>query len=209
MTTVTHKTIVVFIPALDVEVDVQRNPNASVQNGSVPEVGDIATAKVVLDGGDYAATAATFVREFGIDLNKEKILWTDRKRHTIFSLPLSFTKYTLTETKLIIQRGCFNLREDEIQLYRVRDIAFKQNFYERLCRVGSIHLCSTDAMTPEIDIRRIKNPRDVKEVLSKTIEACRKANGIRTSEIIGDHGRFPEPDPHGMPPEPCHEHPHD
>lgn len=56
--------------------------------------------------------------EFGIDLNKEKILWTDRKRHTIFSLPLSFTKYTLTETKLIIQRGCFNLREDEIQLYR-------------------------------------------------------------------------------------------
>lgn len=30
--------------------------------------------------------------EFGIDLDKEKILWTDRKRHTIFSLPLSFTK---------------------------------------------------------------------------------------------------------------------
>ena len=42
----------------------------------------------------------------------------------------------------------------------------------------------------------------------KTIEACRKANGIRTSEIIGDHGHFPEPAPHGMPPEPCHEHPH-
>lgn len=60
-------------------------------------------------------------------------------------------------------------------------------------------------MTPEIDIRRIKNPRDVKEVLSKTIEACRKANGIRTSEIIGDHGHFPEPAPHGMPPEPCHD----
>lgn len=37
--TVTHKTIVVFIPELDVEVDVQRNPDASVQNGSVPEVG--------------------------------------------------------------------------------------------------------------------------------------------------------------------------
>ena len=161
-------------------------------------------------GGSNTSKAKQIKSEqlFGIDLDKEKILWTDRKRHTIFSLPLSFTKYTLTETKLIIQRGCFNLREDEIQLYRVRDIAFKQNFYERLCRVGSIHLCSTDAMTPDIDIRRIKNPRDVKEVLSKTIEACRKANGIRTSEIIGDHGHFPEPAPHGMPPEPCHEHPH-
>lgn len=61
VTIVTHKTIVVFIPALDVEVNVQRNPDASVQNGSVPEVGDIATVKVVLEGGDYAATAATFV----------------------------------------------------------------------------------------------------------------------------------------------------
>lgn len=64
--------------------------------------------------------------EFGIDLDKEKILWTDRKRHTIFSLPLSFTKYTLTETKLIIQRGCFNLREDEgtSRLSRISTSAF-------------------------------------------------------------------------------------
>lgn len=61
VTTVTHKTIVVFIPALDVEVDVQRNPDASVQNGSAPEVGDIATVQIVLEDGDYTATAATFV----------------------------------------------------------------------------------------------------------------------------------------------------
>lgn len=37
VTAVTHKTIVVFIPALDVEVDVRRNPDASVQNGSAPK----------------------------------------------------------------------------------------------------------------------------------------------------------------------------
>lgn len=71
---VTPKTIVVFIPALDVEVDVQRNPDASVQNGSVPEVGDIATVKVVLEGGDYAATAATFVPQQDI---REDIPVTD------------------------------------------------------------------------------------------------------------------------------------
>lgn len=131
--------------------------------------------------------------EFGIDMEKEKVLWTDRKRHTIFALPLSFTKYTVTESKLIIQSGCFNLREDEIQLYRIKDIAFRQSFWERLCHVGSIHICSTDAMTPEIDIRGVKKPREVKELLSKTIEVCRKANGIRTSEVIGEHGGFPEP----------------
>lgn len=51
----------VFIQALDVDVDVQRNLGASVQNGSVPEVGDIATVQIVLEDGDYAATAVTFV----------------------------------------------------------------------------------------------------------------------------------------------------
>ena len=35
VTVVTHMTIVVFIPALDVEVDVKRNPDASIQNGTI------------------------------------------------------------------------------------------------------------------------------------------------------------------------------
>lgn len=74
VTAVTPKTIVVFIPALDVEVDVKRNPDASVQNGSVPEVGDIAPVKVVLEGGDYAATAAMFVPQQDI---REDIPVTD------------------------------------------------------------------------------------------------------------------------------------
>lgn len=61
VTTVTNKTIVVFIPALDVEVDVQRNHDTSAQNGSFPEVGDIATVQIVLEDGDYTVVAATFV----------------------------------------------------------------------------------------------------------------------------------------------------
>lgn len=74
VTAVTHMTIVVFIPTLDVEVDVQRNPDESIQNGSVTEVGDIATVQVVLEDGDYAATTATFVPQQDI---KEDIPVTD------------------------------------------------------------------------------------------------------------------------------------
>lgn len=74
VTAVTHMTIVVFIPSLDVEVDVKRNPDASVQNGSVPEVEDIATVQVVLEDGDYAAIAATFVPQQDI---REDIPVTD------------------------------------------------------------------------------------------------------------------------------------
>lgn len=64
----------VFILALDAEEDVQRNPNVSVQNGFVPEVGDIVTVQAVLENSDYAVIAATFVPQQDI---RESILVTD------------------------------------------------------------------------------------------------------------------------------------
>ena len=62
----------VFIPVLD--VDVQRNPDAFVQNGSAPKVGNIATVQAVLKGGNYVVTAVTFVSQQDI---REDIPVTD------------------------------------------------------------------------------------------------------------------------------------
>lgn len=61
------------------------------------------------------------------------LLWKDKKR-TIFGLPLSFTKYTLTEEKLIINTGFLSKTEEEIRLYRMTDFAVKQNLFQRLIR---------------------------------------------------------------------------
>lgn len=47
VTAVTPKTIVVFNPAHDVEIAVQRNPDASVQNASTTEVGDSDTVQTL------------------------------------------------------------------------------------------------------------------------------------------------------------------
>lgn len=60
VTAVTSKTIVVFIPALDLEVDVPIRANNSSQNVKAPTVGDIATVQVALRDGDAIAIAATF-----------------------------------------------------------------------------------------------------------------------------------------------------
>ncbi len=65
VTTVTHKTIVVFIPALDVDVDVRRDPvmhpSRTVPSSAALSVGDNATVRIAFEDGNYAVTAATFV----------------------------------------------------------------------------------------------------------------------------------------------------
>ena len=57
--------------------------------------------------------------EFNIELKEEEPVWMDKKRYTIFALPISFTTYYLTPTKIIIESGLFTTREDEIMLYRI------------------------------------------------------------------------------------------
>lgn len=116
------------------------------------------------------------------DLEKE-VKWFDRKR-TIFGLPISFTKYSVTEEKLIIQTGFFNTREDEIRLYRVLDFALNRSFRERIFKLGTIHVISSDKSTPEFDIKRIKNSKEVKELLSDLVETSRRKNRVSAREFM-------------------------
>ena len=115
----------------------------------------------------------------------ESPLWWERKR-TLFGLPLSFTTYTLTDTRLIVKKGIFNISEEEIRLYRILDITLKRSFEERIFGLGTIHLCTADKSTPEIDIARIKNSREVRTLLSDQVEKERSERYVGIREYMDD-----------------------
>lgn len=123
--------------------------------------------------------------ELKVELKQEEALWYDRKRVTVFALPLSFTKYTLTPTRLIVESGFLNKKEDEIKLYRVTDVEYSQTLFERIGGVGTIRLLSNDTSSPEMKLLHIKNAKEVKEAISYTVEHARKDSGVRTSEMVG------------------------
>lgn len=112
-------------------------------------------------------------------------VWKDRKR-TIFGLPLSFTVYKATEEKLLIESGFFNKQEEEIRLYRIMDLTLKRPFGQRIFGLGTIHCCTADKSTPEIDILKIKNSEKVKNLLSDMIEAERDKKRISAREFMED-----------------------
>ena len=114
-------------------------------------------------------------------------VWKDRKR-TFLGLPWSFTRYRLTEEKLIIDTGFFTRKEDEIRLYRIMDIGLQRTLGERMFGLGTIHCCSGDKTSPEFDIKRIKKSREVKELLSDLVEKRRMEQrvGVREHMSVDD-----------------------
>ena len=57
-------------------------------------------------------------------------LWKDRKR--ILGLPITFTRYRLSEDRIFRETGLLNLKEEEVLLYRVRDLELKRSLFQRI-----------------------------------------------------------------------------
>ncbi len=118
-----------------------------------------------------------------LPVEEHEVKWQDRKR-TIFGLPWSFTKYKLTDDKLMVSTGIFSINEEEMRLYRIMEVTLKRSFGERLWGLGTIHICSSDQTTPELDIKRVRQSADVKEMLSDMVEAARKKNRVSAREFM-------------------------
>ncbi len=112
-----------------------------------------------------------------------ELVWKDRKR-TFLGLPLSFTVYSLDGERLFIKTGVLSVNEDEVRLYRIKDISLRRSLGQRLLGLGTIHCCSSDATLKEFDIRNIKKPREVRELLSQMIEAERQKKRVRSLESL-------------------------
>lgn len=143
---------------------------------------------------------------FKTEIQKEEILWYDKKR-TFFGLPWSFTKYTITESRLKISTGFWKRQEENIQLYRISDMTLTKTFGERLCKVGTVSIASSDSSCPEAKLMHVKKPDMVRDLLLQAVEHCREKYGVSTSEIVGG----PKPKKPDVPPEPpvvhcdCHD----
>lgn len=97
------------------------------------------------------------------------IVWKDRKR-TLFGLPWSFTKYSLSDDRLFISTGFLSTKEDEVRLYRIMDISLKRTLGQRIFGLGTIKCCSADKTLGDFEIKNIKKSKDVKELLSEMVE---------------------------------------
>ncbi len=113
-------------------------------------------------------------------------LWKDRKRY--LGLPLSFTRYRLSEDRLFCETGFFNIKSDEVLLYRVRDLQLNMSLGQRIFGVGTVCVISSDKSVPHLDLKNVKNPRRVKELIHQHVEEAKDKRRMRTTELVGGEG---------------------
>lgn len=124
-------------------------------------------------------------------------LWKDRKRY--FGLPLSFTRYCLSEDRLFLSVGLLSIKDDEVLLYRIRDIDTRRSLWQRIFGVGTVTVISSDKTMPNLVLKNVKDPVFVKELIHRQVEEVKIARRVRLGEIMttdADGDREPD-DPDG------------
>lgn len=113
---------------------------------------------------------------------KIEYTWKDRKR--FLGMPLSFTRYALTEDRLFLSVGVLNVRDDEVLLYRVRDITTSRSLWQRLFGVGTVTVVSSDRTQPTLVLKNIKHPTEVKEQIHRAVEEMKIRRRVRVGEVM-------------------------
>lgn len=109
-------------------------------------------------------------------------IWKDRKR--FLGMPISFTRYAMSEDRLFTSVGFLNIKDDEILLYRVRDIDTSRNLWQRLFGVGTVVVMSSDKSMPTLMLKNIKDPIAVKEMIHEQVEEMKIRRRVRVGEIM-------------------------
>ena len=115
---------------------------------------------------------------------KIQYIWRDRKRY--LGMPMSFTRYAMSEDRLFTSVGFLSIRDDEILLYRVRDIDTSRSLWQRLFGVGTVTVVSSDKTMPALVLKNIKDPVQVKELIHRQVEEMKLKRRVRVGEIMND-----------------------
>ena len=81
-----------------------------------------------------------------------------------------------------------NIHEEEVLLYRVQDLELRLGLGQRIFGVGSVLVHSSDKTSPTLELRNIKNPREVKELIFRQVEESKEQRRMRTMEFVGGEG---------------------
>lgn len=118
-------------------------------------------------------------------MEENQYVWTERKRLWC-RLPWTFTKYALSEDRLFVTSGLFKTVENEVRLYRVLDLSLSRTLLQKVFRLGTIRVSSSDKTLGNFELVNIPNSAQIKEQISELVEENRDKKRVTSREFMGD-----------------------
>jgi len=86
--------------------------------------------------------------------------------------------YRVTTTNIESERGVITKKIDVLELWRCRDIRYRQHIIDRLLRIAHIDVYTKDVTTPHLEILGMPASREVFENIRDSIEIQRQARNV-------------------------------
>jgi hypothetical protein len=87
-------------------------------------------------------------------------------------------RFRVTNTVIEFERGMLSKRIDVLQLWRVRDVVYKQNLVDRILGIAHVEVVAQDATNPDLEIVGMPASRQLFEQLRDSIEIQRQAKNV-------------------------------
>lgn len=95
----------------------------------------------------------------------------------MFKIPKTY--YTLTNERLKIrQQGVLTETRSDIELFKIKDMTVKQKTRDKLLNIGDIEIISADESDPVIELKRIKEPHEIREKIRDAAKEAREKAGV-------------------------------
>lgn len=92
--------------------------------------------------------------------------------------------YRLTNQRFFTRTGFIARKVEELELFRVKDVKVQQSMLQRLLRIGSVTIYSSDDTAPEIRLLGVRRPDEVKETIRTCYRSSRRREGMQAAEFI-------------------------
>lgn len=89
-----------------------------------------------------------------------------------------FIQFRITTTAIDVESGIVGKRVETVQLWKVRDLTYRQSAADRMLKLARINVVTQDPSTPDLELWGMPASRDVFERLKQAVEAARRKGGV-------------------------------
>ena len=115
--------------------------------------------------------------------------YIEKKRWAFLGLPLTFTKYKITEEIITVDSGLLKKVENDCYMNKVVDVRLEVSLLERIFGLGTVHCFSGDLTNPDLRLLHIKRAKEIKDFILKQSEEERlKRKTLNTQRLDGVPG---------------------